>query len=65
MAGLKIHLYEDGGITLFGKEHLGLGHTRGVCALSGGEVRELIVWLWQNKADEMREVVCDGCPEVC
>lgn len=65
MAGLKIRSYEDGGITLFGKEHLGLGTARGVCALSADELQEFIVWLWENKTDQVREVVCENCPEVC
>jgi hypothetical protein len=65
MSDLKIQDYEDGGITIFGKEHLGLGRAGGVSALNAGEVRELIVWLWKNKTTEVREVVCENCPEVC
>lgn len=25
--------------------------------------RELIVWLWKNRSDMIRDVVCEHCPE--
>jgi hypothetical protein len=34
-------------------------------SLNRTEQRELIMWLWKNKPELMREIVCENCPEVC
>lgn len=31
--------------------------------LGEAEQRELIVWLWKNRANVVRDIVCDNCPE--
>jgi hypothetical protein len=27
--------------------------------------RELVIWLWKNKPELIREVACENCPEIC
>lgn len=33
--------------------------------LDESEQRELISYLWKNKPDMIRDIVCENCPEIC
>ncbi len=36
-----------------------------VIGLTESEQRELIVYLWKEKPDLIRDIICENCPEVC
>jgi hypothetical protein len=32
--------------------------------MSDFEQRELLIWFWKEKPEMIRDIVCEGCPEV-
>jgi hypothetical protein len=45
-------------------DKVGIHNPTGLVVVSDVDMRNIIHYLWNNKADMVREIVCENCPEI-